>query len=224
MIIENEPYYVYIHMNKINGKIYVGMSKRQNPNERWKNGRGYEYNWHFKSAIQKYGWDNFDHEIIASNLTEQEASNMEKILIEKLQTTNRKYGYNFAEGGYNNRGLKGELNPFWNKRPEKAIAASSASRKGKHLSEETKEKIRQGNIRAGRNQNSLAALDAYRRNKRPSMMGANNPKSTKVQCVETGIVFDSQSAAEREMNLPRGSVYQSMKNNIRAKGYHFKRV
>ncbi len=224
MIIENGPYYVYIHINKINGKIYVGMSKKTNPNNRWKNGKGYNYNWHFNSAIEKYGWDNFDHEIFASNLTKDEASNTEKMLIKKLQTTNRDYGYNFAEGGYNNRGLKGNLNPFWNKRPEKAIEASVASRKGKHLSDKTKEKIRQGNIRAGKNPNSLAALDACRHNKRPSMMGANNHKSTKVQCIETGCIYDSQLAAEKEMNLPRGSVYQSIKNNIRAKKYHFKRV
>lgn len=224
MIIKNDLFYVYAHINKINGKVYIGMSKRENPNDRWRNGRGYSYNWHFSQAIQKYGWDSFDHEIIAANLTEEEASNMEKTLIEKLQTTKRENGYNFAEGGYNNRGLSGELNPFWNKRPEAAIAASVAARKGRPLSEETKEKIRQGNIRAGKNENSLRALKEHRHDKRPSMTGSGNKKSAAVLCVETGIVYDSQLEAEREMNLPRSSVWQALKYNISAKGFHFKRV
>lgn len=224
MIFENGLFFVYIHLNKINGKMYIGMSQRDDPNKRWKNGKGYDYNWHFKSAIEKFGWNNFEHIVFASKSTEQEASNMEKLLIDRFQTYDRRFGYNFAEGGYNNRGLKGELNPFWHKRPEKAIEASVKARKGKHLSDEQKEKIRQGNIKAGRNAASIAALEACRHNKRPNMKGANNPKSTAVRCVETGVVYASQLIAEHEMNLPRGSVYQSVKCKIRAKGYHFERV
>lgn len=221
MIILNDSYYVYTHINKVNGKIYVGVSKRKNPNDRWKNGKGYDYNLHFSNAIKKYGWDNFDHEIVASNLTKEEASNMETILITKLNTIDNRYGYNLAEGGYNNRGLKGDLNPFWKKRPEKAIEASVKARIGKPLSDETKEKIRQGNKKKPKNINSIKALNEHCHDKRPSMRGAGNHKSVPVQCIETGIIYESQLIAEQEMNLPRGSVYQAIKNNIRAKGYHF---
>lgn len=49
----------------------------------------------------KYGWDNFDHEIIASNLTLDEANNFEILLIDKLNTRNPDYGYNIASGGFN---------------------------------------------------------------------------------------------------------------------------
>ena len=38
----------------------------------------------FWNAIEKYGWDNFDHEIIASNLTLKEANQFETLLITKL--------------------------------------------------------------------------------------------------------------------------------------------
>lgn len=224
MIIENGNFFVYVHLNKINGKMYIGMSQRDDPNKRWKNGKGYDYNWHFKSAIEKYGWNNFEHIIFASNLTESEASNTEKYLIEYFHTTDRKYGYNFAEGGYNNRGLKGSMNPFWQKRPDKAIEASIAARKGKPLSAEQKEKIRQGVLKAGVKETSLAALGACRHNKRPNMRGFKNPKSTAVRCIETGVVFESQLIAEQEMNLPRGYIYQAIKNGIRAKGYHFERM
>jgi group I intron endonuclease len=94
----NKSYCVYIHTNKSNNKYYVGITC-QKPKNRWRNGNGYEIKTYFAKAIKKYGWDNFDHEIIASNLTEQEAKNFEIILIQKLNSNNPKYGYNLTKGG-----------------------------------------------------------------------------------------------------------------------------
>ena len=45
-------YSVYIHINKVNGKKYVGVT-RGKPENRWRKGNGYKYNTHFFSAIQK---------------------------------------------------------------------------------------------------------------------------------------------------------------------------
>ena len=49
-------------------KKYVGQTC-QRPEKRWNNGRGYIENIYFWRSIQKYGWDNFEHEVVASNLT-----------------------------------------------------------------------------------------------------------------------------------------------------------
>ena len=58
-----EKYYVYSHRNKINNKIYIGITK-QNPTVRWGvDGKRYKDSPRFWNAIQKYGWDNFEHEI-----------------------------------------------------------------------------------------------------------------------------------------------------------------
>ena len=55
---------VYMHTNTINGKKYVGITSKE-PTRRWKgNGSGYRNNEHFWNAIQKYGWDNFEHDVI----------------------------------------------------------------------------------------------------------------------------------------------------------------
>lgn len=79
MIITNGEHSVYIHTNKINGKYYAGMTCKE-PYRRWgAQGTGYKTQPYFWRAIQKYGWDNFDHEIFARNLTEDEADNMERI-------------------------------------------------------------------------------------------------------------------------------------------------
>lgn len=101
MIVENGQYIVYCHTNKTNSKKYIGQTKLS-PERRWgKNGCNYSGSKHFFGAIQKYGWDNFDHEIIASNLTLEEANNFESLLIQKLNTQNPNKGYNIAFGGDN---------------------------------------------------------------------------------------------------------------------------
>lgn len=99
MILNDEcKYTVYYHQNKINGKFYVGITS-QKVERRWRSdGSGYNKNClKMYRAIQKYGWDNFYHEIFASGLTEDEALTMEAILIEKLDSINN--GYNIYPGG-----------------------------------------------------------------------------------------------------------------------------
>lgn len=91
---------VYIHTNILNHKRYIGQTC-QKPEKRWKNGNGYKKNVHFYNAIQKYGWDNFEHEIVKDDLTHQEADELEKMLIKTLRTTNKDYGYNISTGGSN---------------------------------------------------------------------------------------------------------------------------
>ena len=106
---------VYVHISP-NNKYYVGITSKK-PEERWRNGNGYYYNTYFTSAIKKYGWDNFQHEVIASNLTEMEAKNFEKLLIKKLKSKDRKYGYNMTDGGDGVSGVdrSGDKNSFYGK-------------------------------------------------------------------------------------------------------------
>ena len=67
---------VYKHTSP-NGKSYIGITSMNPPEKRWKNGKGYSHNKYFTNAINKYGWDNFTHEIIENNLTEEEAKVLE---------------------------------------------------------------------------------------------------------------------------------------------------
>lgn len=99
MEIYNGVYSIYCHTSP-SGKKYIGQAK--DIKKRWLvngNGKQYKNCKVFYSAIKKYGWENFEHEIIASNLTKKEADNFEKLLIEKLDTQNREKGYNRADGG-----------------------------------------------------------------------------------------------------------------------------
>ena len=72
-------YSVYIHTNKTNGKKYVGITK-QKPERRWQKGFGYVGSV-FGVAINKYGWDGFTHDIVACELSKNEACKLEISLI-----------------------------------------------------------------------------------------------------------------------------------------------
>lgn len=88
-----ENFKVYVHINKNNNKAYVGMTK-QNPEYRWgSQGQGYRAQPKFYNAIQKYGWNNFEHLILADNIkSEEEALEIESYYIEI---------YDSIENGYN---------------------------------------------------------------------------------------------------------------------------
>lgn len=83
---------IYMHKNKINGKIYIGQTFQDNPNNRWQNGHGYIKQPKFFSDIIKYGWLNFEHSILEKDLTQQEANARETFWI--------KY-FNSCKNGYN---------------------------------------------------------------------------------------------------------------------------
>ena len=158
-VIENGNYCVYVHTSP-SGKMYVGQTC-QSLKKRWgENGRRYlekKNNQYihsaFACAILKYGWENFEHEVIASNLTKDEANNFEKLLIEKLDTRNSKFGYNCKEGGSNgalseetrkkiSESHKGNKNHFFGKKlSEEHRKKLSEAHKGMVVSEETKKKI-----------------------------------------------------------------------------------
>ena len=89
---------VYCHTNKINGKRYIGITS-QKPEQRWNYGYGYRGCPLFWNAIQKYGWENFDHKILLKNLTHEEACKNEQKFIEKYKSNNNEYGYNLTAGG-----------------------------------------------------------------------------------------------------------------------------
>ena len=112
MLERERDYCVYVHTNRVNGKKYVGMTK--NVKQRWRHrGKAYDGCPYFHRAIQKYGWDNFDHEILMDGLTIEEACHMERYYIRELNTMGEG-GYNLAEGGY-----EGET-----KTPEQLLAQS----------------------------------------------------------------------------------------------------
>ena len=101
-----------------------------NVKKRWRNGNGYIKNIHFYRSIKKYGWENFEHNILAENVDEETAKTIEKELIKKYKTTNPKYGYNITRGGDTRQPC-----------PEEVKEKIRQKNLGKIVSEETRKKI-----------------------------------------------------------------------------------
>lgn len=100
---DKSNYKIYAHVNKTNGKIYIGQTCMTNPNYRWRGGKGYKGNTHFSHAIDKYGWDGFKHIVIFENLTLEMANILEEEMIKKFKTQDSKFGYNVMYGGNNKK-------------------------------------------------------------------------------------------------------------------------
>lgn len=112
-IISNNTWCVYMHINIVNNKVYIGQTCKQPPEHRWGNGSGYREDTQpvFYRAIQKYGWENFEHRIVAEGLTKEEANQMEIELIAEYKSNchrynNPSYGYNMTDGGEGSVGHK----------------------------------------------------------------------------------------------------------------------
>ena len=88
-------YCVYMHKNKINGKVYIGATCL-NINARWgKNGNQYKRQKFFYNDIEKYGWNNFEHIILEKNLNYIQSKEKEIYYI-NLYNENT---YNKTKGG-----------------------------------------------------------------------------------------------------------------------------
>lgn len=115
---------MYKHTSPSN-KVYIGIAK--DVKHRWRNnGSGYKGSTRIWYAIQKYGWDNFKHDIVAENLTREEACDMEIELIKQHNSTDPAFGYNLTSGGQH-----GTLSP-------ESIAKLSASMMGHPVSDKVR--------------------------------------------------------------------------------------
>lgn len=90
-------YTVYKHTSP-SGKVYIGITK-QRPEKRWDGGRGYKHCPHMEAAIQKYGWDNIQHEILVTGATKETAEAIEIAMIARYRANDRRFGYNTDRGG-----------------------------------------------------------------------------------------------------------------------------
>ena len=121
-------YIIYIHTSP-SGRCYIGQTC-QKTNERWKNGIGYKRHPHFYKAIQKYGWDNFEHKILFDGLSKLDADLIEVDLIYYYKKIDK--SYNLAAGGEGYTGLR---------HSDETKKQISEKNRGKKRSEETKKRM-----------------------------------------------------------------------------------
>jgi group I intron endonuclease len=192
--IYNDTYCVYAHINKTNGKIYIGQTC-QKPEKRWNGGKGYKQSYYFYQAIQKYGWDGFDHEVLASNLTKTEADNFERLLIKKFDLLNPNNGYNLQDGGSYGRpsdisrinikkaAQKRNLNEEWRLKQSQSHIGLQVGEKngmfGKKHTEEAKQKQKEASLGKHHSDETRRKMSESKTGENNRMYGKNHSDETK---------------------------------------------
>ncbi len=87
---------IYKHVNKINGKIYIGQTI-QDPRRRFRPGKlasAYKSCIAFHNAVTKYGESNFETIFLEENVNESDLISREEHYITKYDSSNPEKGYN----------------------------------------------------------------------------------------------------------------------------------
>ena len=181
-------YAVYMHISPSNKK-YIGITC-QKPERRWQNGRGYRWNQYFHRAIEKYGWDNFQHIIIARGLDKEEAKWLEMELIKEFDTTDKYKGYNITIGG---EGANGAI------RSEETRKKLSEARKGISLTEEAKSKLSKANSGENHPLFGTHRTEETRRKISEANSGENHWGIRKIILLNTREIFSFMKEGGREI-------------------------
>ena len=124
--------YIYLIVNNINGKTYVGKRKLYNKN--WNEDGYMGSGHHLKNSQNKYGIENFEKFLITWTYSEEDACEKEKFWIAEYRRRG-KAEYNVADGG------QGGLIGTWTEERRKKVSEAGKGRKAwnkdKHFSEES---------------------------------------------------------------------------------------
>ena len=210
-------YTVYQHKNKINGKVYIGITS-QKLEQRWgSQGCNYKSSPHFYSAIQKYGWDNFEHNILFTDLTKEQE------LIKEYNSMNREFGYNSTSGGdiftmneetkqKISQAMIGNQNGLGHPCSEEKKEKISNAQKGRKFTEEHKQKLSE----AAKNRH-VPCLEE----KKQILKEKSHKKS--VYCEELDKIFESVQECSRQLGIPATNISKLCNGRGKTlKGYHLR--
>lgn len=163
--------FIYKYENKINHKVYIGQTTdlvNRKSSHRYK--ATFEKN-KFYNAVRKYGWDNFDFDIVAQveeNDLAQLTTTLDTLEVEFIEKYDSFYnGYNSTTGGHSYRGkeVSEEFREYCRNRiySEETKKKMSIATHNKVVSESTREKLRQNAIR--NNFSKYRKLTTEKRNK-----------------------------------------------------------
>lgn len=137
-----DNYIVYRHTSP-SGKVYIGLTKHSLEKRGRHNGINYRICPYFYHAIKKYGWNNFTHEVVSSNLSKKEAIWLEKYLIAYYHSCEEEFGYNLTTGGDGTSGMtdavrkKISKNRKGVKMSKESVAKTAAWHRGRKRSKST---------------------------------------------------------------------------------------
>ena len=222
----DRSYVVYLHINKINGKVYVGITSIR-VQDRWRGGKGYRKCEIINNAILKYGWDNFKH-VIFCKTSKERAIVLEKSLIRFYK--NRDKSYNISGGG-EGAGTVSE----YTKEKLRQYKGERSSMFGRHPSKETIEKRIKTRRALGHYSKDTSWLAPYRlRRGKESPMYGRKPSENTLLAHRKVILqftldgeftkeFNSIKEASEEIGVSKSAIVHCLKGKTKkAGGYKWK--
>lgn len=217
----NQDYYIYIYINKINHKKYIGQTRHNQNHRARKDGIGYQKCTNFWNAIQKYGWENFEYKIIKEGLSLEEANYWEEYYINYYHTWiggPECNGYNLQKGGNNHEVSEETKNRI------------SETKKAQHKQHTEEWKQNMSEIMKGENnpfyghKHSKETREKMSKN-HPNVYGGNSYTAKKVRCVETGEIFPSSREASEFVHRTKSAINNCIYGKSKTcGGYHWERV
>lgn len=175
------------------GRCYIGQTC--DVTTRWKPS-AYKNCVKFYFAIQKYGWENFNHEILADNLTLEKANHLEEKYIKKYDSIEK--GFNLNSGGENKL------------HSQETKIKMSQTRKGVPHSQEHSEAISK----------ALTGKQKTPEHIRNNQLAQHRKP---VECIETGEKYESLSDAERKTGILGETISRCCKGKQKtASGFHWR--
>ncbi len=209
-------YKIYMHTSP-DGRVYIGQTS-QNLKKRWKCGFGYKHNDYFFANIIKYGWDNFKHEILFDGLTKEEACAKESELISLYKSNDADYGFNVSDGGAGRTGSGKKVY---------CVETNKLYKTAKQAEKETG--INRTHIGGCCRKERLTAggfhwcfepdIESESVRKRKT----NTYKKGKIQCIETGSIYENCIEAQRETGVNASNINRACNGTRKSAGnFHWK--
>ncbi len=186
----DKKYCIYMHRNKRNGKIYIGQTS-QKLNQRFRNGKGYINCSYFYKAIQKYGWENFEHLVLEDNLTSEQANIREQYYIKLYDATNKTKGYNTNSGG---------KNFIMSDEQRKKLSIIKTGKPGTKHTQTYKQQMSILMKKRWQNKQERAELCKNMKKNHADFKGGNHPEAKKVMRMDTKEIFSCCGEAAISIN------------------------
>lgn len=206
---------IYLTINLLNGKFYVGQLFNKYGKRAYLGSGKY-----ILRAIKKYGKENFTRVTLCHCSNQEELNQMEIYWISYFDSANPKIGYNLAKGGNSNSGWK---MPFHLVQKQKQRIVSNetrqkmkqSSRAGQTLTEEHKRKIAKAHIGL---KSTPEAIEKMRIKKQKPIIEYD---------LQMNIIKEWPSAliASKELEIPRtniGRVLRLQQKSVQNKIFRYK--
>ncbi|MBN4054776.1 GIY-YIG nuclease family protein [Nitrospira defluvii] len=229
---------VYKICNKENGKLYIGQTI-QSLKSRKKDHRGcLDKLSHLAlyRAFRKYGFENFEWEVIHQAKDKADLDKMEKYYIQHYNTMSPRYGYNLTYGGEGGKhplevrekisdSLKGRVfSEITRKKLSKSLKRKYTKEKsswwGRKHTEDEKQKMSKAQRGSNNHNFGKKASEATRRKMSEARKGEKHWNHKRVMCIETKTIYISAIDAFEKTGIDNSSIGKSCKG-VRLKAGNF---